>query len=334
MMSARDSFITLPSSSPLRDAALVAGTHRAYSNNLNRFLQYTRLSLSSLIQLPVAQIDARLATYFDYQFAHQGSYHNANHTLNGLVYRYPALKLHLGESRMRLRGWSNSIVEESHPPITWDLTVLLATVMAKWGHHAEAVGALLSFDCYLRVSELTQLRYSDVLMPHDPRAGSVYQSMALRLGVTKTGREQSVSVDNPAVVSALCHYMSAFPFLRDDLIFPFSSSTFRHLITRVADAVGLGHVHYVPHSFRHGGATHDSLKKFTIEQIMFRGRWKSMESARRYVQTCRALLIRQEIPAHLHELGKVLSTHVPAIMQLLLESVARRGRRVRFRLKR
>ena len=91
----------------------------------------------------------------------------------------------------------------------------------------------------------------------------------------------------------------------------------------------------MPHSLRHGGATYDFLRGMSIEQIMFRGRWVSMESARRYVQTCKALLIRQRVPQHLHDVGTLLGSRIEEVLVLFRDSVevstrAASTRRVRF----
>lgn len=311
------------SANTLRDAALRPSTHRAYSNNVNKFLRYTRLSLPKLLQRPPSEIDARLAQYFEAQFAARGSYHNANHALFGLIFRCPRLKAELGEARLRLRGWRRLIKDRPHPPITWELAVLFAVTMAKWGRHAEAMGTLLSFDCYLRVGELTRLRYSDVAMPNDPRMGSAHVNMALRLAVTKTGANQWVALGDATVARLFRLYLTTFPFMAGDLVFPFSPSSFRGLLRQVAGLLGLGDIPYVPHSFRHGGATRDFLRGATIEQIMFRGRWESMKSAKRYVQTARALLMLLDIPDRAHGLGSVLSRDLEAVIGLLWESVPR-----------
>jgi len=162
--------------------------------------------------------------------------------------------------------------------------------------------------------------------------------MALRLAITKTGPNQWVALARPEVARALQQYLGAFPFLADDPIFPFSPSTFRRLLHDVASSLGLSHIPYVPHSFRHGGATCDFLRGATIEQIQFRGRWEAMRSTRRYIQTARALLIMYDIPAHLHQTGELLSAHVEPVLGLLCESVpledksmlTRLRRRVRF----
>jgi hypothetical protein len=69
--------------------------------------------------------------------------------------------------------------------------------------------------------------------------------------------------------------------------------------------------------------------------VQFRGRWKSMESVRTYVQTARALLAAQEVPAALNTLGGLLSDALAPTMIHLLGHVpavtpARRARRVTF----
>lgn len=318
-------------SSELRDAALAPSTRRSYDHNLNKFLTYTRLSLSKLLVLPPTIIDQRLSEYIDDLFAQRGSYEYACQSLFGLIYRHPPLRLQLGEARMRLRGWKRLKQHKSHPPITWELTVVFAAVMTKWGRHAEAVATLLAFDCFLRVGELTRIRFHDVVMPNDPRIGSVDVRMAIRLARAKTGLNQSVSVEAPIVQQSLHAYLLAYPFLATDRVFPFSPSSFRSLIRDVAGALGLSAIPYVPHSFRHGGATHHFLRGSSIEQIMYRGRWVALESARRYIQTARALLIMLTIPAQLHDAGRALAPHIGEILIMMMESIpmTKIGRRLR-----
>jgi len=320
--------------STLRDAALAPTTLRAYNKHLSSFLSFVGCSLRALLRRPPQQIDALLAHFVDLSFAQQGSYEYANQALFGLIYRCPSLRLQLGETRLRLRGWKKILQQlqqsRSHPPLTWELTALFATVMAKWGRHAEAVATLLAFDCYLRVGELTRLTYADVLQPNDPRVGSAYTGMALRLSVTKTGPNQSVTLAKPQVQTVLLHYLGAYPFLAHQRIFPFSPDSFRLLLKQVSDALGVGHIPYVPHSLRHGGATYDYLRGRTVEQIMFRGRWVAMESARRYIQTSRALLIMLQIPPQLGHTAAVVAPHVDSLLPLLMDSVLQSRTRVRF----
>lgn len=308
-------------SSRLRDAALAPSTHANYARNLNKFLTFTRLSLSELMLLSPSIIDQRMAEYIDDLFEQRGSYEYACQAVFGLIYRHPPIKLHLGESRMRLRGWKRLKTSRSHPPITWELTCVFASTMAKWGRHAEAVATLVSFDCFLRVGEMTRIRYEDVAMPNDPRMGAVHAHMVLRLAQTKTGLNQSVSVDDPVVRRALHRYLLAYPFMSRDRIFPFSPAAFRRTIREVSESLGLSRIPFVPHSFRHGGATHYFFRGVSIEDIMFRGRWVALESTRRYITTARALLLLNTIPPRLHDAGRALAPHMADVLLTLMETV-------------
>jgi hypothetical protein len=122
-MTSTSDFYYDTTSSSLRDGALQASTRRSYDRNLDRFLTFTRLPLSSLVRLPPTVIDQRLSEFIDVFFAQRGSYDNACQTVYGLVYRHPPLRLQLGEAHMRLRGWKRlrRDMVRSHPPITWEL---------------------------------------------------------------------------------------------------------------------------------------------------------------------------------------------------------------------
>lgn len=326
------------SSSVLKDAALRPATLGAYDKNLSHFLQHTRLSLQQLLSVPAARIDQLLSRYLEFQYSIGGSFASASHAFHSLIFRSPSLRHQLGESRLRLRGWSRLARSSSHPPMTWELAVVFAATMAKWALHPQSIATLVAFDCYLRVGELTRIRYCDVVQPADPRVGSVHSAMALRLPVTKTGLNQWVSLQNPSVAHALHSYLRARSFRSSELVFPFTPHQYRQLLRSVALTLGVSHVPYVPHSLRHGGATSDFLRGRTIEHIMFRGRWKSMESARRYIQTGRALLVTLDLPASLHAAGLTLSAGLVPVLDSLGAFQPRgpapvpppAGRRVRF----
>ena len=65
-------------------------------------------------------------------------------------------------ARRSLKGWSNLHPPKAHPPITYGLACVVAAELSRIGHPGAAVGVLLSYDCYLRVSELAALRVRDI----------------------------------------------------------------------------------------------------------------------------------------------------------------------------
>lgn len=324
-----------PSSSPLRSAALQPATLRSYHKHLISFLDYTRLSLQQLLSLTHRSIDRSLSDYIDLSYSRGGSYDYACHTLNSLVFHSPHLRHRLVESRLRLRGWNRIRVSTSHPPITFELTVLFSCTLAKQGLLDRSVAMLLAFHCYLRVGELTRLHYDDIIQPNDSRLGDAHVGMAIRLSETKTGKNQWVSITNSDIGSVLiCFLHHRYGTgIGNPRIFPFSPSSFRHSLRQLCSAFHLSSIPYVPHSFRHGGASTDFMTGSTIEQIMYRGRWKSMESARRYIQTGRALLADHHIPSRLIHDGQILvKSIVPILSDYIHSAPSRPGRHVRFRV--
>lgn len=325
---------------PLQDLALEPRSRKAYDSNLNSFLTFARLPLQQFLIEPATRLDRLLAVYIQHSYDSGLSFTNTSHALHGVVFHRPELKERLFTSRQCLRGWDRVKVSVSRPPLTWELTVCIACAFAKAGHHGPAVAALLAFDCYLRVGELTRIRLKDVVMPNDARMGRAHPDMAVCLGKTKTGRDQSVSVQNTDVADILCLWVRSLPRSSADpnpLVFPFSPDFFRRLLRRTCMQLGLGHIPYVPHSLRHGGATADFLRIGSIEHVQFRGRWKTMESVRTYVQTARALLAAQDVPPALNELGQQFNDSLVPVMRHLLVSVppaqaGPRKKRVVFRL--
>ena len=90
--------------------------------------------------------------------------------------------------------------------------------------------------------------------------------MSLRIRKAKTGVNQWVSVRDPAVM-ALVRGLLAVP--RRGSLFSFSAGVFRTQFKHVCRQLGLSAA-YVPHSLRHGGATHLHLLGWSLEDILMR----------------------------------------------------------------
>src|SRR6476661_8287622 len=251
------------SSAFLRAAVYAPATFRTYDKHYHLFLAFSQLRAQRLKLMRPSRIDHLLCMYIGHLHSTGRPYTNAVHALSGLVYHHQWLREKLPEARLRLRGWARSKQTTSHPPISWELLLVFALTMAQHGYHAEAVACLLSFDCYLRVSEMLRIRLLDVLLPHDARVGSAHTGMAVRLPKTKTGLNQWVSLRSQRVSTILLTWLRhrrRAGARDDDCVFPFSADHFRHLIRRVGDSIGVGSIPFVPHSFRHGGATTDFLR--------------------------------------------------------------------------
>ena len=324
----------------LQNLALAPASLKAYQRSLSGFLVHARLSPKQLLSEPAMRLDRLLAVYIQHSYDSASPFTYAAHALHAVVFHRPDVKAHMFVSRQCLKGWERVKKSVSHPPLTWELTVVIACTLARSGYHGPAVAMLVGFDCYLRVGELTRIRRRDVVMPNDARFGRAHSTMAVCLSRTKTGLNQSVALQSQDVADILCIWVRSLPCIAADdnpLVFAFSPDYLRRLMRNACIQLGVGHTPYVPHSLRHGGATADFLKTGSIERVQFRGRWKSMESLRTYVQTARALLAAQDVPLALNIHGMRISDALVPVMVHLLSSVPevvprRRQRRVRFQL--
>lgn len=324
---------------PLQDLALAPTSLASYTRQLQSFLRYSRLSRPLFRTMPAPQMDHLLSVYLQHLFdtadpdaqQRRSGFSYASLAVHAVVYHRPELRSLLPTARQCLNGYEHMRATQSHPPLTWELTVVFACLMSNSGYHAQAVGTLLAFDCYLRVGELTRLRRRDIVMPNDPRMGRAAPGMAICLYRTKTGLNQSVTLQNPDVAQLLVRWVDSLhlPPHSSARVFDFDVSSLRRLMRNASILLGLGATPYVPHSLRHGGATHDFLMGRGIAHVQFRGRWQSMESSRRYIQTTRALLAQHEVPQHLHDVGTILSDSLLDVLQHSFDTVAPRARRVR-----
>ena len=164
---------------------------------------------------------------------------------------------------------------------------------------------MVSYDCWLRISEISGITAADV---HDTRAqvDPVGRGVSVFLPETKTGRRQAVMVEDPAVAALLLVLVRA-QVQRAAKLFS-APATVRSVLARClsvlnVDAHGLA---FVWHSFRHGGASRAYLRGDEMSRILTRGRWAVESSGRHYIQSGRQLLLTQELPLIVIDLARRL----------------------------
>jgi len=178
-------------------------TMKRYADGVRSFTAWCRERSHRLTSSP-AVIDRTLAAYINDRFvASDGAIGKARarNAYYGVIALMPSLRGRLPLSYRFVLSWHRLRPAHQHPPLTWDLTVLLARTLYDWGYSDRALGMLLAFDCMLRVGELCALRRRDVGDDGDGRLGTAHEGgVVLRLGKTKTGLNQSVRVANHHVL--------------------------------------------------------------------------------------------------------------------------------------
>ena len=274
------------------------------------------------------EIDDALCEYGWWVYEHwagRGKW-RLNMALYGVEHFLPGLQDEMVLARRSLRGWDNLRPPQSHPPLNMALTSLLAAEMNRMGHPGAGVATLLAFDCYLRISEIAALRVCDVadlgvLVPHtygQMRAGM--SGTLITIPTSKTWENQSVQVRRTQVAALLDTWVRYVERRnggdRQALLFP-TQEQYRRLFQQAEGNLGW-HTpetpHFVPHSLRHGGASCDYLifGSGRLEEILFRGRWGSMQSTRHYIQQGAALMVEAltGVPRWQREYGHLVAQSV------------------------
>ena len=296
--------------------AVTPSTVRRYRDQVMKFLQWT-IDNDEDAQTE-DELDDILLDYVWHLHESGAGKTAASHVLYGIVLYLPQLKYSLFRTRRAIKGWNKREPGESYPPMTWELAQLVAIHLRHSGKfrdgHRMSVAVLLAFDCLLRIGELLNLRPEDVADSGDGRIGAEHRGLILRLRQTKTGPNKEVSVEHPVVVALLRELVRNTR--RGSYLFPFNKSTFRARFKRACAQLRPS-PDYVVHSLRHGGATrYRHVLKWSVEDVMERGRWASTKSTRRYIQSLRAMILAINVPSDISKLALEFAKDLELYMTL------------------
>lgn len=293
----------------LRDAAVSSTTSLKYKSAVAKFIHHSSQQLSSIEADDYDSLDHILSQYFELLYARNGSYSEASCTLYGLCLFIPSLtdRRMLCDAKLRLKGWRRLAPSTSYPPMTFEVVAAICANMISKGQIEHAIATFLSFECYLRISEFSNLTINDILIPMSDSRSTRTHNVVVCLARTKTGRNQSVTVRNGPIADIVVKFVK---YKRDmhhasstSQLFSFSTAAYRTAFRESCDDLHLSHIGYTPHSLRHGGATLDSQRGIPIADIKTRGRWRDTKSAERYIQTGVALLRLYDVPVPVYRLG-------------------------------
>ena len=278
---------------------------RKYDRAVSDFVLWSRTNHASARS--TQELDELLCDYIYYLYEEGMGRAKALDSIYGLVALFPAWRYSFPAALLSIRGWARLAPSVPYPPLTWDLSVLLACQLVKMGHDRLALGLLLSFDCLLRINELLGIRLEDVAVPCDPRLGVLGSVVRIRLKHTKTGKHQWVEVRSNFITDWLISAVRASEAQAS--LFPYIASVARGLFKQALLAVGMP-LTYVPHSLRHGGATALHLAGISLEDILLRGRWASVKSARNYIQVGKALLLDMKVEPGVLMRARAAADHI------------------------
>lgn len=271
---------------------------------------------------PRTNIDQMLAQYFEhlyeqYDKKNQSGRALANHTVNAFLFFNPDIKNTFGPDRLTrtygyLNGWGVVKPTVSTPALPYNVLVALAIKMLAKRNIDAGVALLLQFDCYLRVSELCSLRLQDIILPDSKK---LYQpataqhgygfrsgaSVIITIPDSKTGKYQSVALASKEIEDILIAYIQYRQSKISTTVplFGITTKQYSDTLQLYCDKLQLSQHNYSSHSLRHGGAAYHYIQwgASQLQNIMFRGRWKSENSIQVYLQSIGKTAHQPDVPA-------------------------------------
>ena len=286
---------------------VIQSTHNKYLKAVKKLIEWYDEEWIDDDPVTIDEFDIMVLQYIHWCYEHGKSKSNAETAVHGIKHFMPQLKDSLHRSSQALLGWQKRTPTLSHPPLSYELTLVLAYQMCRSGYVEYGIGVLLSFDCLLRISELCNLQRKHV---YDSKqsSSSEYKGMVIIIPHAKNGKNQHVTIHDHSIQELL--RLSCRNKKRDDYVFSYTTSQYRRVFKQFINNLGLDK-RYVPHSLRHGGATRfRHVFHWSVENVLERGRWQSINSARRYIQSGKAVLLSDEVPESYNQLGQQISKDI------------------------
>ena len=148
----------------------------------------------------------------------------------------------------------------------------------------------------LRPAEVRGLTWSDIRFSRIFRDGSWQQIVSIAIDHSKTSIRKNtveyVQIDDSftVLILSLLHDASS-----SESLWPFRPSFFHAFLKELLRSTGMPG--YVPYSFKRGGATCHFLRFHSFDLLVQLGRWKSIASARVYIEDALAAQARLRTPA-------------------------------------
>ena len=142
----------------LIEATLAPATLSKYRQGISQFLRWCLRNHYDATS--VEELDELLCDYLHDCFETNDGQGKglAAQTLYGIIKYVPRLHNQHPTATMALKGWLKLRPSKSYPPLTWDLTVLIACHLTRQGQLRLGIATLLAFDCFLRIGELLNIR--------------------------------------------------------------------------------------------------------------------------------------------------------------------------------
>ena len=266
-------------SGKLRHQVISEQTERRYEVAYEKFLKFHRLE--KFFSLPTfEEFDDMVAEYVEFLWEDGQTKSQANYTVAAIQYYKPQAKQHLPWSWKLIKIWNQVEIPIRATPMDPDTLLAFAGLAFKWKEDVFAHLLIVGFSLFLRTGELLHLSRQDVSL--GPSGGVVFipsskGSKRCFLPLERIEVTEQIALRSLRALVAGMGSSSAF--------WPRSRYAFMKLWDEIVQYFGLTGLHYKPYSLRRGGASTSYKNGSTLDQLVTKGRWQHVHTARLYLDT-------------------------------------------------
>eukprot|EP00435_Cladocopium_sp_Y103_P028720 s438_g7.t1 len=229
---------------------------------------------------PYPIFDDMVAEYVESLWEDGAAKSAANYTVAAIQFYRPDTKHHLPWAWKLVRVWNQIEVPQRANPLTPELLMGFAGQAFQWRQFELGWLFVVGFTLFLRTGELLQIQAKDVIMNNNH--GVLY------LPPSKSGKRLFLPLERVEMGEAIT--ILAFKQLLKgkqpgDRLWPHSRQHFMGLWHSLVDNLKLEGCNFFPYSLRRGGASSAYRAGSSLDQLVTKGRWQHVSTARLYLDT-------------------------------------------------
>ena len=227
--------------------------------------------------------------------------------LSGIHFFWPQAKGFLRGAWRLYRNWRKIEVPQRAPPLPISVCQALVGALLEVDQIQLAFLIGLGFHAYLRTGELLRLRFSDISAT---RAQGVVTIRASKSGL-RFNIDEAVTILDPTLLQ-LWDILRQLQPSPSSLIWNRSATVFRRQFRAVLETLDVHPLGFQPYSLRRGGATFHFMRRCTMDSILLRGRWRSLNVGRLYLEDGMATLQQLNLSQRAKQLVRHFQVGLPS----------------------
>ena len=264
----------------LQNQVVSNDTRGRYHEAFAAFCRFAGMNLQQLAS-DVTKIDTVLASYIEFMWEDGEPKSYANDAAASVQFHIPAAKRHLQFSWKLIATWNKLEMPARVTPLSPSMAMSFAGLMYEWGYPSVGNMIMVAFSCFLRTGEMFQIRRQDVVLPRNQQQGAIIFLKDTKGGQRKQLQWEKVTVYEQVALDCLRSLCTSKKGA--ELLLDLSVYRFRAIWKEAVMALKLEAFKVQPYSIRRGGATSAYRNGMTFEELVSRGRWSHLATARIYL---------------------------------------------------